>query len=49
MSKNIVKEQVVDQEEVNSLKGTLFSTLVFVGGGIVIFMITLFVFYMIRL
>jgi len=49
MSKNIVKEQVVDQEEVNSLKGTLFSTLVFVGGGIVIFMITLFIFYMIRL
>ena len=37
-----------DTEEVNSLKGTLFSTIVFVGGGIVFFIVLLFVFYMIR-
>lgn len=35
-------------EEVMSLKGTLFSTIVFVGGGIVSFIIILFVFYMMR-
>lgn len=49
MSKNLAKEAIADQKELNSLKGTLFSTLVFVGGGIVIFMVTLFVFYMIRI
>lgn len=49
MSKNLAEKEVLDQEEVHSLKGTLFSTLVFVGGGIVIFMVTLFVFYMIRI
>ncbi|HLS35803.1 MAG TPA: hypothetical protein VK061_06170 [Bacillota bacterium] len=49
MSKNIMEETKIDEEEMNSLKGTLFSSLVFVGGGIVIFMVTLFVFYMIRL
>jgi len=32
-----------------SLKGTLFSTIVFVGGGIVAFIALLFILYMIRL
>ncbi|WP_190279362.1 hypothetical protein [Ornithinibacillus gellani] len=35
--------------EVNSLKGTLFSTLVFVGGGIILFIVLLFALYMTRL
>lgn len=35
-------------EDVNSLKGTLFSSIVFVGGGILLFIIVLFVFYMMR-
>ena len=35
-------------EDENSLRGTLFSTLVFVGGGIVFFIILLFTFYMLR-
>lgn len=38
----------VDHEEINSLKGTLFSTIVFVGGGIVFFILVLFYFYMTR-
>jgi len=32
-----------------SLKGTLFSTIVFVGGGILFFIILLFYFYMTRI
>lgn len=39
----------VDDEHVNSLKGTLFATVVFVGGGIILFIILLFVIYMTRL
>lgn len=35
-------------EETNSLKGTLFSTIVFVGGGILFFIVLLFAFYMAR-
>jgi len=31
-----------------SLKGALFSTIVFVGGGLVAFMLLLFAFYMMR-
>lgn len=45
------KEQVrenIEKYDEDSLKGTLFSTLVFVGGGIVIFIILLFAFYMMR-
>ena len=37
-----------EENDVHSLKGTLFSTLVFVGGGIVSFIVLLFVFYMTR-
>lgn len=43
-----VKKDKAHLEDVNSLKGTLFSTLVFVGGGISFFIILLFVFYMTR-
>lgn len=39
---------VVDEAEVDSLKGTLFSTIVFVGGGIIIFILILLYFFMIR-
>lgn len=38
-----------ENEDVNSLKGTLFSSIIFVGGGIVFFIILLFVFYMTRI
>ncbi|WP_191126272.1 hypothetical protein [Cerasibacillus terrae] len=37
-----------DIQEENSLKGALFSTIVFVGGGILFFIVLLFYFYMIR-
>lgn len=43
-----IKEVNLNKKEVESLKGTLFSTLVFVGGGIIVFILTLFIFYMIR-
>ncbi|HLR69946.1 MAG TPA: hypothetical protein VK085_00780 [Pseudogracilibacillus sp.] len=51
MSASDVKENEVqvDHEDVNSLKGTLFSTIVFVGGGILIFILILFYFYMTRI
>jgi len=50
MSASNVKENEVqvDHEDVNSLKGTLFSSLVFVGGGILFFILVLFYFYMTR-
>lgn len=38
----------VDQLEEDSLKGTLFSTIVFVGGGILAFILILLYFFMIR-
>ncbi|MEC5423664.1 hypothetical protein QGM71_09185 [Virgibacillus sp. C22-A2] len=41
-------EEKLDQYEETSLKGTLFSSLVFVGGGIIFFIVLLFVVYMIR-
>lgn len=37
-----------EEKEMQSLKGTLFSTIVFVGGGITLFIVTLFYFYMTR-
>lgn len=37
------------EKEMDSLKGTLFSTIVFVGGGILLFIIILFYFYMTRI
>lgn len=50
--KNLEEKQVsvveVDEAEINSLKGTLFSTIVFVGGGIIAFIILLFIVFMIR-
>ncbi|HLS23037.1 MAG TPA: hypothetical protein VK037_03865 [Pseudogracilibacillus sp.] len=46
---NKKQEEIVVQEDVKSLKGTLFSTIVFVGGGLISFMVTLFGFYMTRL
>lgn len=49
METSDMKKVEIEQEDENSLKGTLFSTIVFVGGGIVGFTILLFVFYMTRL
>ncbi|HLS66197.1 MAG TPA: hypothetical protein VK029_04280 [Pseudogracilibacillus sp.] len=43
-----VKKYEEEIQEVQSLKGTLFSTIVFVGGGILLFIIILFYFYMTR-
>ncbi|HLQ95511.1 MAG TPA: hypothetical protein VK108_03925 [Pseudogracilibacillus sp.] len=42
------KRQEEEKKEMQSLKGTLFSTIVFVGGGITLFIVTLFYFYMTR-
>lgn len=44
-----VKKNKLNEEPEDSLKGTLFSTLVFVGGGIICFIVLLFVFYMTRI
>jgi len=44
-----VKKQEEHFEDQNSLKGTLFSTIVFVGGGLLFFILVLFYFYMTRL
>lgn len=49
MSKSRMEEVEVQREDVESLKGTLFSTIVFVGGIIIAFIVTLFYFYMTRL
>lgn len=48
-SKGITPENKKYNEEENSLKGALFSSIVFVGGGIVLFMVLLFIMYMFRL
>lgn len=40
------EEKRIDEE---TLKGTLFSSLVFVGGGIIAFILLLFIIYMVRL
>lgn len=48
MAVSDVKKTEVQVEDQNSLKGTLFSTLVFVGGGITFFIVLLFYFYMTR-
>ena len=42
------KELQVNHSDINSLKGTLFSTIFFVGGGILFFILVLLFFYMIR-
>lgn len=44
--KTFVEKTNVYEEE--SLRGTLFSVLIFVGGGIVFFITLLFVFYLMR-
>ena len=49
MSKSQVEKVKMHSEDVESLKGTLFSTVVFVGGVIIAFIIVLFYFYMTRL
>lgn len=49
MSVSDVQNKEKNQEDIDSLKGTLFSTIVFVGGGITLFILTLFYFYMTRL
>lgn len=43
-----VEKNELELDDQDSLRGTLFSTLVFVGGGIIFFIILLFAFYMIR-
>jgi len=50
MESTKINPEEIDQdiEDVNSLKGTLFSSVVFVGGGILFFIVVLFVFYMMR-
>ena len=48
MSVSDVQNKKKDEENIQSLKGTLFSTIVFVGGGITLFILTLFYFYMTR-
>lgn len=48
MSTANVRNTEVNKENEKSLKGTLFSSLVFVGGGILIFIVILFAFYMMR-
>lgn len=48
-AKDVGKQEVqIDHNEVNSLKGTLFSTIVFVGGGILFFILLLFYFFITR-
>lgn len=47
MSENVKKHDVTVEDQ-HSLKGTLFSTIVFVGGGILAFILILFYFYMTR-
>ena len=42
------QEVKVDEEIEDSLKGTFFSSIVFVGGGIVFFWLLLFLFYTMR-
>jgi len=49
MSKSQVEQVDMHSKDVESLKGTLFSTIVFVGGVIVAFIVILFFFYMTRL
>jgi len=49
VSNEKVDTQAVEQTNENSLKGALFSSIVFVGGGIILFIVTLFYFYMTRL
>lgn len=44
-----VKDGKLQKENEDSLKGTLFSTLVFVGGGIVSFIVILFAFFFTRI
>lgn len=46
-SKEVKKKLQTENEE--SLKGTLVSTIVFVGGGIILFILLLFYFYMTRI
>lgn len=48
METQVDQKKEMEKYDEDSLKGTLFSTLVFVGGGIVAFIILLFVFYMMR-
>lgn len=49
MNRAEVKAQEVHNEDVESLRGTLFSSIVFVGGGIIAFILVLFYFYMTRI
>lgn len=48
MSIQEVKKREEENKELNSLKGTLFSSIVFVGGGIIIFIALLLFFFMSR-
>lgn len=49
MDKKQEKVDVVDVQDEHTLKGTLFATLFFVGGGILSFMLLLFILYMTRI
>ncbi|WP_249870009.1 hypothetical protein [Oceanobacillus saliphilus] len=48
-TKKIAQEENIDTHDVGSLKGALFSSIVFVGGGIVSFILLLFITYMVRI
>jgi len=48
MATDVKQQQDIQNEDQNSLKGTLFSTILFVGGGILFFILLLFYFYMTR-
>lgn len=43
-----IKRDELEKEDVHSYKGTLFATIVFVGGGIVLFTALLFYFFLTR-
>jgi len=42
-------KKIQDQNQMDSLRGTLFATVAFVGGGILLFIILLFYFYLTRM
>ncbi|GAB3060349.1 hypothetical protein [Virgibacillus ainsalahensis] len=48
-TKNLTPKEHEEKRDEHSLKGALFSSIVFVGGGIAFFIVLLFVIYMIRI
>jgi len=48
-TEKLTPEEQEEQLEQETLKGTLFSSIVFVGGGIVAFILLLIIVYMVRI